>query len=66
MASLNNKLIKEAIFIEIWQDYNNQLKCARKNTHVYAEMADELKKRGLEVARPVDIKYKIENLKDKF
>jgi len=55
----------EEKFIEIWENYEVQLRGTRKNTHVYAEMAVECQLVGLDL-RSVDVKYKIANLKRKY
>ncbi|XP_054745817.1 uncharacterized protein LOC129250206 [Anastrepha obliqua] len=52
-------------FLDIWGDKAVELRGPRKNSHIYAEMAQSLVALGHEV-RPVDVKYKIHNFTMKY
>ncbi|XP_018800088.1 PREDICTED: myb/SANT-like DNA-binding domain-containing protein 1 isoform X2 [Bactrocera latifrons] len=55
----------EAYFVDLWEQQRDQLLGAKKNTHVYQEMSDELAKYGMELS-VLDVKYKIANLTAKY
>ncbi|XP_049311366.1 myb/SANT-like DNA-binding domain-containing protein 1 [Bactrocera dorsalis] len=55
----------EAFFVDLWEQQLDQLLGAKKNTHVYQEMSDELAKYGMELSM-LDVKYKIANLTAKY
>ncbi|XP_053947539.1 uncharacterized protein LOC128856269 [Anastrepha ludens] len=52
-------------FLDIWGEKAAELRGPRKNSHIYAEMAQSLGVLGHEV-RPIDIKYKIHNFTMKY
>ncbi|XP_017468996.1 PREDICTED: myoneurin-like isoform X3 [Rhagoletis zephyria] len=55
----------EACFVELWGEKVDELRGARKNTHVYQEMSSELAKQGCFLSAQ-DVKYKIANLTAKY
>ncbi|XP_050332550.1 myb/SANT-like DNA-binding domain-containing protein 1 [Bactrocera neohumeralis] len=55
----------EAYFVDLWEQQRDQLLGAKKNTHIYQEMSDELAKHGMELS-VLDVKYKITNLTAKY
>ena len=54
----------EPVF-DIWANYEEELRCPRKNSHVYAVMADEMAEKGFEIDA-FQVKTKIKNLRRKF
>jgi len=51
----------EVLLIDIWQENIEELRGARKNVHIYMEMAQTLMEAGFDVSYK-DVRTKIENL----
>jgi len=55
----------EVLLIDIWQENIEELRGARKNVHIYMEMAQTLMEAGFDVSYK-DVRTKIENLTKKY
>ncbi|XP_070855249.1 uncharacterized protein [Drosophila suzukii] len=55
----------EVLLIDIWQENIEELRGARKNVHIYMEMAQTLMEAGFDVSCK-DVRTKIENLTKKY
>nr|XP_019528036.2 uncharacterized protein LOC109400028 [Aedes albopictus] len=59
----NNDII---LLIELWEEKNDELRGARRNTHIYQEMLEALQRNGLNNITIEDIRNRIHNLTQKY